>query len=161
MSSSVCLDSFDSGWSDGSNSQESRQYLRLVSSAKSWSPETIGDSELNWFAEVDQRLSLLSRLNRGWDGYDGRPVSNQVVAFTRQMLKELYLDGLPMPALVPGSDGSLQVEWHQNGLDIELDVLGPHDVVAFKAVRHDSNRDEELNITNDFSSVAQWVQYLS
>ncbi|MCP4071982.1 MAG: hypothetical protein GY742_09625, partial [Hyphomicrobiales bacterium] len=62
--------------------------------------------------------------------------------------------------LVPGSDGSLQIEWHLNQYDIEIDVLEPYDIVATR-FDHVTDRDEELELQSDFSALANWITDLA
>lgn len=114
----------------------------------------------DWSLALRDRLDELTSLPVGWDGYNGRPVSCQTAHFVINMLERLCQDGVPAPHLVPGSDGSLQVEWHRNNYDVELDVLGPQNVVA---TRYNLLTDEEviLEIQNDFAEVVDWIRALS
>lgn len=113
-----------------------------------------------WRDEVKARLDRLVDLETGWDGYQGRPVTFQNAYFTMQMLESAcYADALT-PQIVPGSDGDLQVEWHTRGGDIELHVRAPNDVHAWRH-RADAEDDEELYLTNDFVSVADWIKELT
>lgn len=114
----------------------------------------------DWSIALKERLDELTSLPVGWDGYNGRPVSCQTAHFVINMLERLCQDGVPAPHLVPGSDGSLQVEWHRNNYDVELDVLGPQNVVA---TRYNLLTDEEdnLEIQNDFAGVVDWIRSLA
>ncbi|MEW8385340.1 MAG: hypothetical protein AB2704_26065 [Candidatus Thiodiazotropha taylori] len=114
----------------------------------------------SWSQKVSDRLAELTSLPIGWDGYNGQPVSFPCAYFTANMLERLCQDGVPAPNLVPGSDGSLQVEWHRNMFDVELDVLDAQMVVA---TRVDLTTDEEevLEIQNDFSNIVHWISALS
>ena len=75
-----------------------------------------------WTDSLVDRLSKLTSLQFGWDGYDGQPVSFGTAHFAYSLLQRLYTDGIEQPQLVPGSDGSLQIEWHENDVDIEIDL---------------------------------------
>lgn len=160
MSATACHGFFDGFEAGSADPRREVGHLRLVSTNDLWGGTSQSVDEANWFAELNEQLRLLKALPEGWDGYCGLPVSEQVAVFTRQMLERIYFDGLPHPSLVPGSDGSLQVEWHQNGLDIELDVLGPQEVAAFKAEDCAVIENEELTISNDFSVIHGWVRRL-
>lgn len=119
-------------------------------------------SELSsrWVAELRDRLDELTSLPVGWDGYLGRPVSFQCAHFVANMLERLCVPDVPAPSLVPGSDGSLQVEWHRNNFDVELDVIGAQDVVATRIDRR-TNVEEVVEIGNDFSEIVAWISDLS
>ncbi|MTE01679.1 hypothetical protein GIY56_15425 [Paracoccus sp. YIM 132242] len=109
-----------------------------------------------WNEGLRKRFEHLCSLPRGWDGYRGQPVSFACANFAAQVLERLYTDGLPLPSLVPGSDGTLQIEWHQNQFDIELDILAPNKVMAY---RNDdiTGQDEELELDTDFTIVSFWL----
>jgi len=114
----------------------------------------------DWVNELKDRLDELTALPVGWDGYVGRPVSFQCAAFVASMLDRLCRDDVPAPYLVPGSDGTLQVEWHRNNFDVELDVLGVQNVEAIR-VNHLTGEEEFLEVQNDFSEIVNWVSALA
>jgi hypothetical protein len=58
------------------------------------------------------------------------------------------------------ADGTMRLEWHMNEFDIEVDVLGPYDVVAYRAdLLNDS--EDEIEIQTDFTELAEWVASLA
>lgn len=113
-----------------------------------------------WLMDLKRRFDELTELPRGWDGYGGRPVSFTCAQFAANLLERLFQEGVPAPSLVPGGDGTLQFEWHRNLYDVEVDVLGPYDVVA---VRRDlvTGRVEELELTADFTPLSDWISDLA
>jgi hypothetical protein len=117
-------------------------------------------SETEWSKVLVQRFNELTALRPGWDGYGGKPVSFTCARFAADLLQRLYDGALPPPSLVPGSDGTLQFEWHMNQYDIEVDVLAAFNVVA---MRHDctTGEIEEMELVDaDFSKLAQWLSDL-
>lgn len=87
-------------------------------------------------------------------------VSFDCAHFAANLLERLYVKNLQAPHLVPGADGSLQIEWHINQYDLEIDVLGPFDVVAS---RFDilTEKMEEIEIESDFTELASWLRTMS
>ena len=73
------------------------------------------------------RMAELKSLPYGWDGYQGVPVNNECVWFAIRFFNELGWENFPMPSLVPGSDGTLQVQWNMGGFDIEVDIVGENE----------------------------------
>lgn len=80
-------------------------------------------TEGQYDVDVIDRLGVVQRLAPGWDGYDGVPVPWNVAADALTVARKVYIDGLQPPSAVPGSDGSVQLEWHFGGYDIELEML--------------------------------------
>ena len=72
------------------------------------------------------------------------------------MLARLSRDNVPPPSIVPGSDGTLQVEWHRNMFDVELDVLDAQTVVATR-VNIRAYKEEIVSVENDFTEIATWI----
>lgn len=107
---------------------------------------------------VTKRLEDLIRLERGWDGYAGSPVSFVNATFALSMLKSICDSQTPAPQIVPGSSGDLQVEWHTLRGDVELHVRAPNDVHAWR-VKSDG-LEEELLLANDFSAIVAWLKEL-
>ena len=109
--------------------------------------------------ELEGRLSSLAGLPAGWDGYQGKPVSSGCAGFAANLIESICDDSIPAPQLVPGSDGTLQLEWHLNGYDIEIDVLAPFQVTA---TRHDhvTGEEDEIEVQSDFSKLAEWMKAL-
>ena len=112
-----------------------------------------------WFQILKKRFDDICSLPVGWDGYAGCPVSFNTAIFAANLLERLYLDGVPEPTLVPGSDGTLQMEWHRNQFDVEIDVLGPYEVLATRT-DHANNTEQEIELESDFSVLADWISDL-
>ena len=148
--------------------QQSHAYPRIVPSTgdvrkekSSFSAFTshrliISQPESDWYSQLEKRLNDLTGLPVGWDGYMGKPVSFQCANFAAHILVRLCRNNVPAPGLVPGTDGSLQIEWHRNKFDVEIDVLGAKNVIATR-LNHETGMEEIVEIENDFSEIAKWV----
>lgn len=119
------------------------------------------ESVEEWRESVQERLQELIRLDRGWDGYEGLPVSFVNAVFALRMLESVCRAETHSPEIVPGVSGDLQVEWHTFKGDIELHVRAPNDVHAWRSKSDDDADGEELELTNDFSVIATWVRELT
>ncbi len=109
-----------------------------------------------WIHFLQNRFNELGALPRGWDGYNGLPVRATVLMFAADIMKKLYVPGLKAPALVPGADGTLQIEWHSNQFDIELDVLGVNQIHALR-FDCETGVEETADLSNDVSIPAVWI----
>ncbi len=75
-----------------------------------------------WVFEATRKLEALRRLRAGWDSYAGLPLKPEARNFTVRILGWLGREELPVPAVVLGSGGTIQLEWRAKGkeLDVEL-----------------------------------------
>lgn len=110
-----------------------------------------------WVQELQARFSELTALPKGWDGYNGRPVSFECAAFAAALLETICVDEVSVPALVPGNDGTLQIEWHKNKYDIEIDVLAANSVIASR-YDHVSKTEISLTLNNNFFELVSWIK---
>jgi hypothetical protein len=110
----------------------------------------------SWSSALSRRFDELVSLPKGWDCYSGIAVTFTTAKFAADLLERLFVDGVPEPQLVPGSDGSVQIEWHVNGFDVELDVLAPYEVSAIRR-NITTNVVEELELQTDFTALTSWI----
>ncbi len=121
----------------------------------------ITENTFPWFEEVKGRLEYLIRLERGWDGYQGLPVSFDNAYFALQMLESICGTETHAPQIVPGVAGDLQIEWHTLKGDIELHVKAPNDVDAWILETDGDQAGVERSLTTDFTEIAMWVQNIT
>ena len=113
-----------------------------------------------WVKELENRFNTLTSLRKGWDGYVGLPVSFTCAQFAANVIERLYTDALPPPQLVPMPDGTLRLEWHMNQYDLEIEVLAPYEVVAFRTDLI-TDEEQEIEVQTDFTELAEWVSDLA
>lgn len=144
--------------------------IRNQQVATSYTRETRGESPMrlivwekvsSWTESVNDRLKVLIDLPLGWDGYQGRPISFVNASFALHMLNNICKLETRAPQIVPGPAGDLQIEWHTLQGDIELHVIGPNKVHAWYALAGGDPEGKELELTNDFIDVAQWVKEIT
>jgi len=89
-----------------------------------------GWEEPSWLFPAWRRLLKLQQLERGWDSYGALPVKAGVAAAAIQFLLETLDRDAPRPEIMPLPNGRLQIEWHEAGVDLEIEVA-EHGPVAF------------------------------
>ena len=90
-------------------------------------PERADDARLQ---PVKDKLAELLQLKENWDGYGGLPLIPKNAEFVLHVWKALLRaegDGPPLdnPSIIPGNDGTVQIEWHYNDYVLELDIEAP------------------------------------
>lgn len=110
-----------------------------------------------WYSAVVGRLNLLTGLEQGWDGYSAKAIQFSTADFALEVLKVLSADDTPLPDIIPGSGGELQLEWHTEDRDIELRIFSPFDAVAWLHYPSKPDDDKEVALTSDFAEVGTWL----
>ena len=142
------------------NQDETANYNRTYPLISSIIPrnvkQRVAQPTSDWFVELQDRFDELTALEKGWDGYTGLPVSFNCALFAANLIERLFVANVPKPSLVPGSDGTIQIEWHRNQFDIEIHVLGPNELIASR-YDHRTGHSLELELENDFSELGEWI----
>lgn len=112
--------------------------LRMAGEATvAWTYSLSGRHEPGWLARVVNQLKALQLLQFNWDSYGGVPVRGEVLRSAANLLCEMAGKRTPVPSVVPTSDGSVQVEWHTRGIDLEVKWITPMRVhVCLQDMRH-------------------------
>lgn len=108
---------------------------------------------------LTERLEELRALPFGWDGSWGVPVRGDCIYFARRFLGVFGWEDFPMPSLIPCWDGTLQIEWHRNDLDLEIAVLGEKEAVATRRNIRTGHREERL-LKENFYDLEDWINAL-
>jgi len=112
------------------------------------------------FSKLMSRLGVFLRLSLNWNSYKSVRVNAQAVygaAFLIRSLKER--NGFPLPQVVPTASGGVQLEWHQNGVDLEIefDSISKADVYYEDEFRGES---KEFEMSCDFSPIWPYLEKL-
>lgn len=83
----------------------------------------------DWKSVLSNNVHGLSSLAEGWDGPKSLPISaavlSRAVFFIETALESIGTSSgvlVTPPRLVPGGDGSVQIEWHNKRGELELDI---------------------------------------
>lgn len=68
------------------------------------------------FVRAMERLEEFKALKQGWDSYGGKPISPVSIDWAKVLLGRLGPGWTPVPL----SDGGVQLEFHEQGVDIEI-----------------------------------------
>ncbi|MDR1827339.1 MAG: hypothetical protein LBR29_03290 [Methylobacteriaceae bacterium] len=121
-----------------------------------------GDPGLNWRTALVNKLIDLISLPVGWDGYQGRPVSREIAELIVNLLQDIAVPGTPLPDIIPGSDGTAQIEWHTEKYDLEIDVLSKDGIFAWRNhIENDREEEFAAKTETDLVALRRWVRELS
>ena len=116
----------------------------------------VGVDVSRWVSPTVQSLVDLLSLPPDWDSYGAQPVHLSRVTEAIQLLGLVMRNDTPAPSVVPTTSGSVQLEWHTNGIDLEIEILALQKYrVSFEDSR--SRNDWERVITSDLEPIAECI----
>jgi hypothetical protein len=77
------------------------------------------------------RIEELANLQPNWDSYSGLGVQPSAALHALRLLAAIFQNDVPPPAIVPTSQGGLQLEWHRGRASLEMEVLPNRKVEVF------------------------------
>jgi len=75
-----------------------------------------------WFTDAASSVTNLLRLPFGWDSYSAKPIDPRSAKAALDFLASLIGKQVQAPQIVPTVSGGIQLEWHQNGIDLEIEI---------------------------------------
>lgn len=93
----------------------------------------LSQTKPKWIDPTVSGLQSLARLPADWDSYGANPVELSRIQQAYHLLQSIMDDDTPAPILVPTPDGSIQMEWHTLGIELEVNLLSDADLdVSFE-----------------------------
>lgn len=139
----------DTGWTVPSGEAPSDQAALSVPQYRrgGWRVTMGSASKPWWLDHVLERLVGLLELPHNWDSYGASTVGREEVERALGILASTMTEGTPIPSIVPTSRGSVQLEWHLGGVDLEVESLEEETVaVSFEDLRSGEEWESELAI---------------
>jgi hypothetical protein len=75
-----------------------------------------------WITSVVESVQALRRLPENWDSYGARPLATKSIENLMYLLWQGIQLDVTAPSVVPTVRGGIQLEWHQQGIDLEIEI---------------------------------------
>jgi len=111
-----------------------------------------------WVMDAARKLEAIGRLPAGWDSYNGASLDPDAKRLTVNALGWLGNKNLPVPAVVLGSAGTVQLEWRTNGKELEIEM--GKDGIEFVKVHPGGNveeGEEHGNLPQKLQGLTWWL----
>lgn len=76
----------------------------------------------SWLRTVLSEFERLTSLEADWDGYGAPVIQPSLIIHTLNFLEATALESGPAPAIVATGRGSIQLEWHRRGHEIDVEI---------------------------------------
>lgn len=101
-----------------------------------------------WVPSIEQAISGLLNLPPNWDSYGAKQVSNKLLEYTVDLLSVILTNDDPIPQIVPTSRGGVQIEWHTDTCDLEIEIIAPHHIDVYYENTHTGEEWEKLRLVD-------------
>lgn len=107
-----------------------------------------------WFYPTLRAMAALPWWTDNWSSGATR-TQGAAITYMLEILLEVLDSQTPPPSVVPTWNGGVQVEWHRNGIDFEIEVTPEGDIEYFF-----KSPDEEYEgqISSDFSQLSEYAR---
>lgn len=110
-----------------------------------------------WQTQTLKGLFRVKKLSDNWDG-EGSPRPNTIALDSAsELLVSLPFEDLPTPFVSPTSLGGVQLEWTQNGRELEIEIL-PDGSMEFLTVVNGNPQNEGPTTREQAPSLARWLR---
>lgn len=79
-----------------------------------------------WQPRIISSIKEILDLQENWNSYGAPCVRYDTAMFGILILENIMNAGTPLPSVVPTTRGGIQFEWHENDIDLEIEVLEPY-----------------------------------
>lgn len=84
--------------------------IKVSGTTPSWLPDSVHD------------LNYILTLKENWDSYGAHKVQPKTAVTAIQIMLAVMKGKTPVPSIVPTPTGSIQLEWHKYGIDLEVEI---------------------------------------
>jgi hypothetical protein len=109
-----------------------------------------------WFMPVLQAFANLATLAVGWDGYGAANIGAATINRALRAIEQLLPQDAPAPSIVPIPDSGLQIEWHRNHRDLEIEFR-PGGDVGFYYFDENNGEEHEGPVGPNFVTVKEYL----
>jgi hypothetical protein len=124
------------------------------------SPSTT--AEVSWIGPTFARLQEVALLEDDWDQRGSAAVRGDALSFAWFFLRQVMPPTALSPGIVPLGHGGVQLLWHNQRCDLEVEVIGPNNMIAYYFDKLTGHEDE-FAVTNEFSRITDilWSHFKS
>jgi hypothetical protein len=115
-----------------------------------------GEPRPAWFMPVLQGFANLATLTDGWDGAGAAGIDRATINRALRAIEQLLPQDAPAPSVVPIPDSGLQIEWHRNHRDLEIE-FSPSGAIGFYYFDENTEEEREGPVGPNFANVKEYL----
>jgi hypothetical protein len=116
-----------------------------------------GQPRPTWFMPVLQGFANLATLTDGWDGSGAARIDHATINRALRAIEQLLPSDAPAPSVVPGPDSGLQIEWHRNQRDLEIEFSPSGGIEFYYFDENAKDEEREGPVGPNFANVKEYL----
>jgi len=122
---------------------------------------TVRDHEPNFVDGVQSALDSLRTLAPNWDGYGARAIDTAVIDAAKSFIANLPENLVCRPHVVPISNGTVQLEWHDGPKSLELEFESPSSIRYLRWHPEQEVEEEDSFPVTSVETAARLIRWFS
>ncbi|HEX9271499.1 MAG TPA: hypothetical protein VGA01_04710 [Candidatus Binatia bacterium] len=125
-----------------------------------WSRATPLARATPWLRAAQHKISELARLAENWDSYGSRPIQSMAIEQASIAIEHLSDISLPPPQIFPVPGGGLQLEFEQDGRELEIEFLPDGSTEYLMVASNGAMREDSIpsGSKGGLNRLAYWLQ---
>ncbi len=117
-------------------------------------------TEPTWQLQVRRQFEDIFSMEQDWDGFGAGPIRRDVMFFAIHVLNRIMRADTPAPHVTPMSHEGLMLEWHENSIDLEIEIEKPGGLWAsFEDALVPTEKEQPLS--SDLSLLVEFLDRLT
>jgi hypothetical protein len=122
-------------------------------------PEVYSEPDPEWLETARHAIAPIVALPDNWDGEGALRIQPAVIEGVLRVLEELLPGHAPAAQIVPTHRAGIQMEWHRNGKDLEIE-FGPGIPTTFYFYDSQTQVEREGSLQSNTLLVKQFADQL-
>jgi hypothetical protein len=139
--------------------QRKGRYPEVTAGGRPERPGDAQDTPVPWLLPTVRELRALLALPDGWNSYRAARIDPGAILTALELLAQTMTPTTPAPSVVPMSRGGVQLEWHEQGVDLEVSVDPDGHVMA--AYENEQGTEWEDDLTERHARLAEALAELA
>ena len=106
---------------------------------------------------IAAKLNAFLALPPGWNSYGASPIREESVETTWRLLSCVLEPRMPLPYVVPLPTGGVQLEWHTERIDLEIEIEGPDRMAVYYQL---GEEERECEVSVDLTPIVEAMELL-
>lgn len=114
-----------------------------------------------WRQSIQEQFAEIGALKLNWDGYQSGPIRREVLFYAHSLLKAVMTVKMPAPHLTPMSNEGILLEWHDNDVDLTIDISAAGEAWVEYHNKNSKKGKQGWTVRADFESLTNPIENIS